>query len=171
MSEWIERSLGDFATIQTGPFGSQLHASDYVPEGIPSIMPKNIGARLNLSTEDIARIRPSDAERLEKYRVRPTDIVYSRRGDVEKCAFVTKEHDGWLCGTGCIRVRFSSNEVDPYFVALALSTDEVRGWISGNAVGTIMPNLNTGILERVPLLIPSLREQRAIAAVLSSSAA
>ena len=29
-----ERGGGD---IQTGPFGSQLHASDYVPVGIPSI--------------------------------------------------------------------------------------------------------------------------------------
>jgi hypothetical protein len=29
--------------VQTEPFGTQLHASDYVPIGIPSIMPLNIG--------------------------------------------------------------------------------------------------------------------------------
>lgn len=44
MSEWLECKLGDFAEIQTGPFGSQLHAADYVDVGIPSIMPTNIGS-------------------------------------------------------------------------------------------------------------------------------
>ena len=28
--------------VQTGPFGSQLHERDYVAEGIPTIMPKDI---------------------------------------------------------------------------------------------------------------------------------
>jgi hypothetical protein len=43
ISGWRECRLGDFANIHTGPFGSQLHASDYVDEGIPSLMPTNIG--------------------------------------------------------------------------------------------------------------------------------
>jgi type I restriction enzyme, S subunit len=45
---WEKTTLGDACRrgggdIQTGPFGSQLHASDYVTDGIPSIMPQNIG--------------------------------------------------------------------------------------------------------------------------------
>jgi type I restriction enzyme, S subunit len=44
----------------------------------------------------------------------------------------------------------------------------MKGWISGNAVGTTMPNLNSSILRRVPITIPPLPEQKAIAAVLSS---
>jgi type I restriction enzyme S subunit len=40
LGEVCRRGGGD---IQTGPFGSQLHASDYVSDGIPSIMPQNIG--------------------------------------------------------------------------------------------------------------------------------
>ena len=44
---WSAATLGDIAErdgglIQTGPFGSQLHQSDYVPDGIPVIMPKDI---------------------------------------------------------------------------------------------------------------------------------
>ena len=110
MADWKEYKLGDFAEIQTGPFGSQLHAADYVLNGIPSIMPTNIGSRLNIVTDNIVCITEKDAERLKKYTVKSGDIVYSRRGDVEKCAFITSEQNGWLCGTGSVRIRFISNQ-------------------------------------------------------------
>lgn len=168
MSGWRECKLGDFAEIQTGPFGSQLHAADYVAVGIPSIMPTNIGARLEVRTDSIACIKEDDARRLEKYLVKENDIVYSRRGDVEKCAFITSKQSGWLCGTGCLRVRFNSDAIEPKFCAYYLSTEETKGWVSGNAVGTTMPNLNSSILKRLPLTLPPLPEQKAIAAVLSS---
>lgn len=168
MSEWKEYKLGDLANIQTGPFGSQLHASDYIPIGIPSIMPTNIGTRLNLNTENVANISEYDANRLAKYRVRQGDIVYSRRGDVEKCAFITKNEAGWLCGTGCLIVRINSELLNPKFCAYYLSTDEMKAWISSNAVGTTMPNLNTSILQKLPLSCPSYTQQTAIASLLSS---
>lgn len=161
-------TLGDIATIQTGPFGSQLHASDYVENGIPVIMPTNIGNNLNIEVDAIAKINEADLYRLSKYQVYEDDIVYSRRGDVERCAFVTKSQNNWLCGTGCLRVRFKKGDIVPKFFAYQLSTDEAKGWISGHAVGSTMPNLNSSILAQVPLFKPGVEEQRAIAAVLSN---
>ena len=84
--DWVVTTLGDACVreggaIQTGPFGSQLHAADYVSDGIPSIMPQNIGDN-RVVEADISRISPEDADRLRRYRVRAGDIVYSRRGDV-----------------------------------------------------------------------------------------
>ena len=155
MSEWQQIALGEVADIQTGPFGSQLHSADYVPVGIPSIMPTNIGARLEISRNNIACVTEADAQRLNRYLVKDGDIVYSRRGDVEKCAFITTKEDGWLCGTGCLRIRFESKEIIPKFIAYYLSTDEMKGWVSGNAVGTTMPNLNSSILRKLPLSIPA----------------
>jgi type I restriction enzyme S subunit len=168
MSEWRETTLGKCADIQTGPFGSQLHASDYVEVGIPSIMPTNIGNSLKINRLDIAKISKEDATRLDRYLVNDCDIVYSRRGDVEKCAYITSAEKGWLCGTGCLRVRITSDNVNPKFCAYYLSAEDSKGWIRGNAVGTTMPNLNTGILSRVPLLLPPLSVQCAIAEILSS---
>lgn len=111
--------------IQTGPFGSQLHASDYVEQGVPSIMPKNIGDNRVL-TEDIARITEEDAQRLARYRVRPGDIVYSRRGDVEKRALICEAEDGWLCGTGCLRVRPGKAGLDSVYLSYYLAHPAVR---------------------------------------------
>jgi type I restriction enzyme S subunit len=153
--------------IQTGPFGSQLHASDYVLSGIPSIMPANIKEG-RVSEEGIARISEADATRLSKYLTKAGDIVYSRRGDVERCALIRKREEGWLCGTGCLRVRPGSGVVDPDFCSHFLSHPETKEWISRHAVGATMPNLNTQILSALPVLLPSLQEQKAIAHILGT---
>lgn len=168
MSTWKEFKLKEFAEIQTGPFGSQLHASDYVDFGTPSIMPTNIGNRLNIVTDKIVFVSNEDVERLKKYTVKESDIVYSRRGDVEKCAYITEEQAGWLCGTGCLRIRFTSKEISPKFCAYYLSTPQIRSWVLNSAVGTTMPNLNTTILGELPLVIPNLEEQILISETLSS---
>lgn len=140
--------------IQTGPFGSQLHASDYVPEGIPVIMPKDISGR-RVSLDTIARIGEQDAGRLSRHRVQLGDLVYSRRGDVERHALISQREAGWLCGTGCLLVRLGAQWPSPLFASLTLDRPETRVWISQHAIGATMPNLNTGILSAVPLVVPS----------------
>ncbi|MDD3182964.1 MAG: restriction endonuclease subunit S [Alphaproteobacteria bacterium] len=173
MSEWQKTTLGELCEesggdIQTGPFGSQLHAADYVPVGVPSIMPQNIGDN-RISTDGIARINSDDAKRLSRYLVKEGDIVYSRRGDVERRALIRKEQNGWLCGTGCLRVRFGSKKpIDPTFMSHYLGDPIIRAWIVQHAVGATMPNLNTSILSNVPVLLPSYNEQKAIAAILGA---
>ncbi len=169
---WTRTTLGEIVargggSIQTGPFGSQLHASDYVPVGVPSIMPVNIGEN-RLIREGIACIRESDAQRLSKHIVRKGDIIYSRRGDVERRAIVRESEEGWFCGTGCLKVRLGHGVIVPEFAAFYLGHPEVRSWIVRHAVGITMPNLNTSIMESVPFLLPPLDQQQAIAETLQS---
>ena len=164
LGEACRRGGGD---VQTGPFGSQLHASDYVPVGIPSIMPKNIGEN-RVDITNIARITPEDAKRLSRYLVKPGDIVYSRRGDVERRALIRKEEEGWLCGTGCLRIRSGKGIVDPRYASYYLGHLSVRDWIVRHAIGATMPNLNTSILSSLPFVLPPLDEQKAIAHILGT---
>lgn len=154
-------TLGNISNIITGPFGSQLHQSDYVPVGIACIMPQNIGNR-TLNKDGIARITKKDAERLSRYAVRVDDIVYARRGDVEKHAYISSEDDGALCGTGCMRVRVDSEKAYPLYVSFYLNRPESKRWISQHAVGSNMPNLNTEILNNVPIELPAMAEQKII---------
>ena len=153
--------------IQTGPFGSQLHASDYVPSGIPSIMPQNIGDNRILAN-GISRITPDDASRLSRYLVRKGDIVYSRRGDVKRRALVRSAEEGWLCGTGCLRIRLGKTGVDSRYASYYLGHPDVQEWIARHAHGATMPNLNTSILSECPFVIPPKSEQRAIAQILGT---
>ena len=167
--EWKEVRLGDVCeTIQTGPFGSQLHQSDYVEHGVPCIMPKNIGQHLDINCSDIAKVKQEDVSRLSRHKVECGNIIYSRRGDIEKCAYINKDQEGWLCGTGCLKVCINKNIADSKYIAYYLSLSESKSWLVGNAVGTTMLNLNTSILAELPINIPSLSDQHRIASILSS---
>lgn len=154
-------NLGKIADIITGPFGSMLHKSDYRDTGTPVIMPQDIGDR-TLSLESIARIGNEDVARLARYATIENDIVYARRGDVEKHAYITSEQAGALCGTGCLRVRVNEQLADPLFVSFYLSRPESKTWIRLHAVGSNMPNINTDILSELPLELPGLDTQRQV---------
>lgn len=154
-------------SIQTGPFGSQLHASDYVSDGIPCVMPQNIGDN-RINEQNIARITPDDANRLRRHILRRGDIVYSRRGDVERRALVRASEDGWFCGTGCLRIRLGADVTDSDWLACYLGDVRVRAWIVRHAHGATMANLNTSILGALPVAVPPFPEQRAIAHILGS---
>lgn len=155
------------AFVQTGPFGSQLHESDYSLEGIPVIMPKDI-SNGKISTTDIARVSESHVERLKRHKALPGDIVYGRRGDIGRHALITKQERGWLCGTGCLLIRLNTKKADPLFTHYYLSQQPIIDYVANQAVGATMPNLNTEILKRIPIYLPQLSIQRKIAAVLSA---
>ena len=148
---WEQKVLGDISTsIQTGPFGSQLHQSDYSDEGIPVVMPKDL-IRGMVSEESIAQISKEHVERLSKHKIKAGDILYSRRGDVGKCAFASEREIGWICGTGCLKVSVDREKADPQFIFYQLQKAETIGWVINHAVGSTMLNLNTSILSAVTI--------------------
>lgn len=165
---WESKTLGEISlSIQTGPFGSQLHQSDYLDEGIPVVMPRDL-VNGTISEESIARVSKEHVERLEKHKIQEGDILYSRRGDVGRCAFASGREIGWLCGTGCLKVRFDKEKVEPKFVFYQLKKAETIGWVVNHAVGSTMLNLNTSILSAVPVDIPQIETQRKIVSILSA---
>ena len=166
--EWKKHRLRDLAlSIQTGPFGSQLHQSDYSEYGIPVIMPKDM-INGKIVTNDIARVSDIHVQRLKRHKVSSGDIIYSRRGDVGRCSLITEREEGWLCGTGCLKVALDKTKCVPSFIAFILQRKDSIGWVENHAVGATMPNLNTGILSNLPLIIPTVEEQRRIASILSA---
>ena len=172
-SEWAETTLGQICAsqngaIQTGPFGSQLHTSDYKEVGIPVVMPTNIGDG-GIVEDGIARINQSDVDRLSQHKLQIGDIVFSRRGDVTKNALIRPHEVGWFCGTGCLKVRLGNESIaNAKFISHCLRLPEIKNWLVRHAVGATMPNLNTGILSAVPINLPPLSTQLEIAATLGA---
>lgn len=171
---WLNTTLGELcdrgqAIIQTGPFGSQLHSYDHQTVGVPVVPTEAIGRR-RIRDDAIPRVSEAVVNRLARHKLRAGDILFARRGAQATglSALVESKHEGWLCGTGAILMRLETAAVDPTFLSFLLSSDIVVSWLKTHAVGAVMPNLNEGILRRLPLLLPSLKEQRTIAQVLGT---
>lgn len=149
---WKHVSLGEISVnIQTGPFGSQLHQSDYSEKGTPVVMPKDLISG-HISEESIARVSDDHVERLSRHKIEVGDILYSRRGDVGRCAFASETEAGWLCGTGCLRVTIDSRKANPKFVFYQLLKADTIGWVEKHAVGSTMLNLCLYALQRRGLI-------------------
>lgn len=161
--------LGDIAIskgVQTGPFGSQLKAEEYTNEGIPVVMPKDI-KRGYLTEASIARISMVKANSLKKHAIASGDIIFPRRGDLRRIGVARDENTGWICGTGCLRARLNSS-VYPEFLHQYVQLEVVGRWLQRNALGQTMLNLNTEIVSNLPITLPALPEQKAIALLLST---
>jgi type I restriction enzyme S subunit len=175
LSEWRLCTLGDLVSasgglIKTGPFGSQLHASEYTDDrdGIPVVMPADmVGGRVDRDT--VKRVTPSVAERLHMHRLAAGDLVLARRGAIGRLAFVGSDEAGWLCGTGSMRIHASDRStLDPQFLRYSMSSPEVTEWLLGQAVGATMANLNAKIVSALPIRVPAIGTQRRVAAILSA---
>jgi type I restriction enzyme S subunit len=161
--EWVFEALGTRlqrigGSIQTGPFGSQLHAHEYTTEGVPVIMPQDV-LEGSVSVAQIARIPSARAEELKRHRVKLGDIIFARRGDLSRCAAITAREVGWLCGTGCLLMRFGEATLSPHWLSLAYRHDIGQRQIAARAVGTTMVNLNTTLLSHLQFAFPLKDEQ------------
>lgn len=159
--------LGEIADIQTGPFGSQLHADDYQNEGTPIITVEHLGDNEVLHS-NLPLVGEPDRKRLAKYSLKKGDIVFSRVGVIDRRAYVSSLEDGWLFSGRLLRVRAIPNCADPRFLSHKLGQDGTVRWIRDHAVGSTMPCLNTSIVQAVPLDLLPLPEQRQIAEILDT---
>lgn len=151
--------------IQTGPFGSQLHARDYVVRGIPVVMPQDI-TNGRISDQSIAMIDEAAANRLARHRMMRGDVIFSRRGDLSRCAVVSAHEVGWLCGTGCLLVRIGNSNLTPDWLAIAYRAPHCQRQVAARAVGTTMLNMNTSLLSDLVIPCPNVLEQRRAVSIL-----
>lgn len=169
---WQTQTLGEICDegggeVRTGPFGSQLHESDYSEMGTPVVMPKDI-IEGRVSERTVARIADEHVNRLAQHQLRTGDIVYGRRGDIGRQALITPRESGWLCGTGCLRITPGESRVDSTYLHYYLRDAKVIEGIAQQAIGATMPNLNTTILRGIQVRFPPASEQKRIASILSA---
>lgn len=167
-AHWDVMQLRRFGIeIKTGPFGSQLHSHDYVSDGVPIINATHIvGGRVvpdSAVTADDATTR-----RLADHRLQQGDIVFGRRGEAARAALVGEREEGWLCGTGSIRLRIADARVDLQFVEHFVGSVAAAQYFETVGVRLTMLNLNEGILRDLVVPCPPIAEQQAIAETLNS---
>ena len=158
---WEQRKLGEVASIKTGPFGSLLHAEDYVVDGIPIVTTEHF--KSGFLPDEIAglpQVSESDRARLEQYSAIEGDILFSRVGSVDVNAQVTAAQSGWLFSGRVLRARPTVSVISPNYLHYELSTDDVKRSIINRAVGGTMASINTEILEDTEISFPRSRTEQ-----------
>jgi len=142
--------------FSTGPFGSALHKHDYCTEGTPLINPTNIKeGRISISA--IKRVCPDKVSELFRYILNENDIILARRGDLSKCAVISEEQAGWICGTGSFYLHLIS--ISPRFFQIVYSSNYCQDYLKSESIGGTMDNLNQSLLSEFLIPIPPLSEQ------------
>ena len=163
---WVEKRLGEVANIRVGPFGSSLHKADYVDNGVPLVNPchmKDSKIADRISTQ----VSHDKAESLKEYRLKAGDIVFARRGEIGRLAFVSEKEDGYLCGTGSLFARFRER-YDIQFLYFFFSSKSFVERLELLSTGTTMKSINSSALESMSFSVPPMNDQQRLAKQLDS---
>jgi len=158
-AHWDVVPLGLLARkIQTGPFGSQLHSHEYIDGGVPVINPSSI-INGEIVPDQSCTVTQDVVERMAHQKLSAGELVVGRRGEMGRCAVVSSRQEGWLCGTGSLRISLNERAA-PEFVAMFIRTPLIRGLLQIESVGSTMDNLNPEILSRIRIPVPPIEEQQ-----------
>ena len=164
---WEEKTLGDICSeIRIGPFGSLLHEDDYIEDGIPLVNPKHISNQ-RISPDKKVSVSSEKAEELKSYKLKNNDIVLGRRGEMGRCAPISDNENGWLCGTGSMILRLKPEYHAPIY-SILISSHKSVVYFEENAVGSTLKNLNEKIVRNLPLPLIPFPEQQEIVRILDT---
>lgn len=152
VKRWEKLPLKEYARIRIGPFGSLLHREDYVQNGIPLVNPSHISEGKIVIDGELT-ISKEKMRELSAYVMHEGDVVLGRRGEIGRCAVVTKNEIGFLCGTGSIFIR-PTNKLQPIYLYNVISSSSMRKVLENSAKGITMKNLNSGIVEELKIPVP-----------------
>ncbi|MCL2057966.1 MAG: restriction endonuclease subunit S [Oscillospiraceae bacterium] len=159
--------IGDIASVQTGPFGSQLHKEDYVVIGTPIVTVEHLGQR-KMSRQNLPCVSDEDKNRLSKYILKYGDLVFSRVGSVDRCSWVSEEENGWMFSGRCLRVRPNNpSKIYHKYLYYFFNLETTKEFVRNIAVGATMPSINTKLLSEVPIAFPNITEQQQVGDILS----
>jgi type I restriction enzyme S subunit len=171
--EWEIVKFDDLAdknikwSITGGPFGSNLKASDYVPDGVRIIQLQNIGD--GVFHDDYA-IYTSEkkANELISCNIYPGEIILSKMGDpVARACLVPMKDKRYLMASDGIRLVVDAKRFDKRFVFYYINSIYFRRKAIEASTGSTRQRIGLTDLRNLPFVAPSLPEQTAIAEILS----
>jgi type I restriction enzyme S subunit len=157
---WERTTIDDLvaqglAELQTGPFGTQLSASEYTESGTPVINVRNIGFG-DLRTEKLEFVSGEVTERLSRHVLLSGDIVFGRKGAVERHLLVTPLANGFMQGSDCIRLRLSTSRISSPLLSFAFREEPHKNWMLTQCSNkATMASLNQDVIGRISVVIPS----------------
>ncbi len=166
---WEVKKLEKVGTVKIGPFGSLLHREEYINNGYPLINPSHI-INSTIVTDLNLTVNEEKYFELKQYQMKTGDIVLARRGEIGRCGLITKNEDGYLCGTGSLFIR-PQKELNSVYLLKLISTTQIKQVLENEAKGITMKNLNSKTIGRLIIPVPSISIQIKFAEIVKKTEA
>ena len=172
MSEWREVKIGDIAEkIAMGPFGSNIKVETFVETGIPIIS----GAHLHesrLRDGEYNYVTEDHAERMKNSIVFRGDVILTYAGSIGDVAYIpdSSRFEKYVISQRQFYLRCKLNQADPRFITYFFHSPEGKYKLLANTSQTGVPMIGqpSSYLKSIPILLPPLHEQKAIAHILGT---
>ena len=169
-SDWPVVSIEEIAAkIAMGPFGSNIKVETFVDDGVPIIS----GAHLHETRvrDGIFNfITHEHAEKLKNSNVHRGDVIFTHAGTIGQVAYIPANslYERYVISQRQFYLRCDPARADPAFIAYFFQSHEGRFKLLANASQVGVPSISrpSSNLKKIEIALPSLAEQREIAAML-----
>lgn len=169
MSEWKETTLGDVLQPKgyiRGPFGSSLKRGEMKETGIPVYEQKNA---IYNEREFRFFIDEEKFQELKRFQVKTNDLIISCSGTVGKISIIKEQDPKGIISQALLILRPDVTKIHLKHLFYFLSSKQGFELITQASHGSVQINIaERKVVENIPIFLPPLSEQTAIATVLSS---
>ena len=155
---WDKVRISDIATeIKSGPFGTQLHVSQFRDKGEIYVygiddLTKNVPKTRYLSIAEL--------DKYERYLVHGDDVLISIMGTVGRTKVVPKDIGLAINTKHLVDITLNQDLCKPYFLAYTLENDrKVRQQIESSKHGAVMSAINMSDVKNLMITLPSIKVQ------------
>ena len=168
MNDWEVVELGLLAAIKGGkrlPKGSILTE---IPGSHPYIRTRDINNN-TISINELLFVPDDVFPSISQYIVETNDVIISIVGTIGLCAIIPEKLHLANLTENCAKiVNIKEGILDKKYLFYFLTGADGQAEIESRNVGSTQPKLPLYNIQRIPILLPPLPEQKAIASVLSS---
>jgi len=176
-SEWRTVTVSDVAIERrgtvSGPFGSSIAKRFFVESGVPVIRGNNLSvgaAGPRFHDDDFMYLPEDKADELSSAECLPGDLVFTARGTIGQVGLVPEcsRFPRYILSANQLRLRADPRIADNMYLYYWFSSPMMVAEMQSRNAGSALPNMNLGALRQLPVSLPPLPEQRAIAHILGT---
>jgi type I restriction enzyme S subunit len=174
MSEWKETAIGlipkdwDLKTIDeikssekksiiSGPFGSNISAKYFTPNGVPVVRGNNLSLELGVKFKDngFVFITEEKANELSTW-AKKDDIIFTAVGTIGQVGILlgNEKYSKYIISNKQLRIRINESIVEPLFAYYWFSCPQMTETIVQRNTGSSVPLINLSVLKSLYIPIP-----------------
>ena len=171
--EWKAVPVQDIAKrTATGPFGSAISSKHFVDSGVPVIRGSNLSQIVSTRLDDSGLVFVSEekAQEFGRSEARRGDLIFTCWGSIDQVGLIDSraKYDHYIVSNKQMLLTPEESKADSLFLYYYFASPETRAQIINEGIGSSVPGFNLGQLRSFKVLLPTLAEQKAIAAMLGA---